>query len=58
MKKETNWEKIGVYITVISLVFALGAKLNQLSERVSKLEVKKEMAEIHARLNTLEEKNR
>lgn len=36
--KTLNWEKIGVYIAAISLLILFGGKINELGERISRIE--------------------
>lgn len=41
--KQVNWEKVGVYIAIITLIVLFATKVNELSERISKLEGKLEI---------------
>ncbi len=36
--KLINWEKVGVYIAVITIIIMVASKINDLSERISKFE--------------------
>lgn len=41
--KQTNWEKVGVYIAIVTLVVMFASKMIDLSERISKMEGKLEI---------------
>lgn len=41
--KNINWEKVGVYIAIITLIVMIASKINDLSERISKIEGKMEI---------------
>ncbi len=36
--KSVNWEKVGVYVAAISLIILFGTKINELGERIAKIE--------------------
>lgn len=41
--KQVNWEKVGVYIAIITLIVLFATKVNELSERIANLEGKLEI---------------
>lgn len=41
--KPINWEKVGVYIAVVTLIVMFASKINDLGERIAKLEGKFEV---------------
>lgn len=45
--KIINWEKVGVYIAVVTLIVMFASKINDLSERISKIEGKLEVLQEH-----------
>lgn len=47
--KLINWEKVGVYIAVITIIVMVASKINDLSERISKLEGKLEILIDHVK---------
>lgn len=38
MKNNINWEKVGVYIAVATLLVLFASKINDLGERISRIE--------------------
>jgi len=38
--KNINWEKVGVYLAILTMVVMLASKILDISERIAKIEVK------------------